>query len=158
MTLFEMTQNTAALYDLLQQEEIDEQTFNDMLESFGTEEKIEGYCQIIKQLTADEEMFKAELDRLKSRKDSLSKSIDRMKKALQSNLEVRNETKIKAGTFTVSIRESQAVSILDIDKLPQEVKTPQPPKVDKNLIKAMLKDGIKFEGAELVTNRSVSIR
>lgn len=46
-TLFEMTQQANTLYELLQNEEIDEQIFNDTLEAMGTEEKIESYCQII---------------------------------------------------------------------------------------------------------------
>ena len=49
-TLFEMTQQATELYEMLQAEEIDEQTFSDTLEAMGTGEKIEGYCQVIKQV------------------------------------------------------------------------------------------------------------
>ena len=47
-TLYELTNQANALYELLQGEEIDEQTFNDTLEAMGAGEKIESYCKIIK--------------------------------------------------------------------------------------------------------------
>ena len=69
-TLYEMTKEVANLYSLLQNDEIDEQTFADTFEAMSAD-KIEGYCQIIRQLSADEEMFKSEIDRLSKRKKSV---------------------------------------------------------------------------------------
>lgn len=40
MTLYELTAQASELYELLQNEEIDEQTFTDTLEAIGTEEKL----------------------------------------------------------------------------------------------------------------------
>ena len=66
-TLYEMTKEVENLYALLQNEEIDSQTFADTFEAMSVD-KIEGYCQIIRQLSSDEAMFKAEIDRLSKRK------------------------------------------------------------------------------------------
>ena len=63
-TIYELTEQANALYNLLQAEEIDEQTYNDTLEAMGAGEKVESYCKVIKQLQSDAEMYKTEIDRL----------------------------------------------------------------------------------------------
>lgn len=157
-TLFEMTQQATELYEMLQAEEIDEQTFADTLEAMGAGEKIEGYCQVIKQLQADVEMFKAEADRLAARKKTAENSIERMKTALLTYLQQTGQAKVKAGTFSVSVAQTKKVSIIDEAKLPPEYLIEQPAKVDKQAIKKALQEGAKINGAELVLNDGVRIR
>ena len=55
MTLYEMTEQAKTLYNMLSYGEIDEQTFNDTLESIGADDKINDYCIVIRQLKADAE-------------------------------------------------------------------------------------------------------
>ena len=74
MTLYEFTGAAKDLYALLENDEIDEQTFHDTLEAIGAEDKVESYCQIISQLEADKAelvdakiaVLQGEIDRLKS--------------------------------------------------------------------------------------------
>ena len=158
MTLYEMTQNAVALYELLQLEEIDEQTYLDTLEAMGAEEKIESYCQIIKQPQADAEMLATEAARIAARKKTAENSIDRMKEALLTYMQMTKQTKAKGGTFSVSVASTQKVNVTDESKIPAQWLVPQPPKVDKVGLKEALKGGEAVEGAELITTEGVRIR
>lgn len=157
-TLYEMTQQAKILYEMLQAEELDEQTFADTLEAMGTQEKVEGYCQIIKQLQADAEMFEAEETRLAARKKTIKNSIEKMRDTLLMFLQQSGQEKVKAGTFSVSIASTKKVNILDETKIPPEYLIEQPAKVNKTDIKKALQEGEKINGAELVTNFGVRIR
>lgn len=157
-TLYEMTAQACQLYELLQAEEIDEQTFSDTLEAMGATEKIESYCKVIKQLQADADMFKGEIDRLTARKKTAENGVDRMKAALLAFLQYSGQDKVKAGSFAVSTATTQAVNITDESKLPPEWLIAQPAKVDKAGIKKALKDGATIDGAELIENTGVRIR
>lgn len=157
-TLYQMTAQAGELYELLQGEIIDEQTFKDTLEAIGTEEKIEGYCQVIKNLQADLDMFKAEADRIADRMKPIKNNIDRMKESLLTFLKVSGQDKVKAGTFAVSIGTSKATNILDEALIPTEYKTPQPDKIDKTAIKNAIESGLTVAGAEIIINEGVRIR
>lgn len=157
-TLYEMTVNASKLYDLLLMGEIDEQTFNDTLESIGADEKINSYCEIINQFKADMKSLKDEINRLTERKNNCENAIERMKSALDEFMKASGKTKEKTDKFTIFYRDTQSVNILDENKLPDEYLTPQPPKIDKKAISAAIKGGEKVDGAELVTKSSINIR
>lgn len=157
-TLYEMTTQAAQLYELLQADEIDEQTFADTLEAMGAGEKVEDYCQIIRQFQADADMFAKEIERLEARKTTAKNGLDRMKKALLMYMQISGQDKVKAGAFTVSTATTQAVKITDESKIPQEYFVPQPPRADKTAIKNAIKEGVKIDGAEIVMNTGVRIR
>lgn len=157
-TLYELTTQATALYELLQAEEIDEQTFNDTLEAMGAGEKVESYCKVIKQLQNDVEMFKGEIDRLTARKKTTENAVDRMKNALLAFLQYSGQDKVKAGTFSVSTATTQAVQITDETLIPCIYLVEQPPKISKDAIKRALKSGEKVNGAELINNMGVRIR
>ena len=70
MTIYELTEQAAQLYALLESGEIDEQIFNDTLEAMGAEEKIKNCCYIIKQLEADAKALKEEKEKLDEEKEN----------------------------------------------------------------------------------------
>lgn len=156
--LYELTAQAAQLYEMLQGEEIDEQTFLDTLEAMGVNDKVESYCKIIKQLQSDAEMYGAEIARLKARKKTAENGIERMREALLTYLEMSGQDKVKAGTFSVSVSQTQKLSITEGAKIPPEYLVIQPPEVDKNGLKKAIKGGAVFEGIELVTSKGVRIR
>ena len=158
MNLYEMTNNAKELYELLQQDIIDEQTFADTLESIGVEDKLIGYCQVIGQLKADVEMLKAEEDRIGAKRKSAEKSIDRMKNTIGEFMLACGKDKKKAGTFSISITPVKSVNIIDENKIPKEFLVEQKPKVDRVGIRKAIDSGVSVAGAELVTNNSVRIR
>lgn len=157
-TLYEMTENAKMLYELLQSEEIDEQAVTDTLEAMGTDEKLESYGKIIRQMQADADMFKAELDRLTVKKRVSDNAVERMKNAVKEFLKAIGQKKVKAGAFDFCLVATQAVRITDERRLPEDYFIPQPDKIDKAGIKKALKDGTEIAGAELVSNISVRIR
>lgn len=158
MNIFEMTVAANQLYDLLTSGEIDEQTFNDTLQAMGTEEKLESYCKVIRQLEADAEMLKAEKERIEKKKKTVDNSIDRMKKAVMEFMKAQGTTKSSAGTFTVALSTSKAVNILDESKVPVRFLVEQAPKIDKSSIRAELMSGAEIEGCELQINEGVRIK
>ncbi len=157
-TLYEMTENAKLLYELLQSEEIDEQAVTDTLEAMGTDEKLESYGKIIRQMQADADMFKTELDRLTVKKRVSDNAVERMKTAVKDFLEAIGQKKVKAGAFDFCLVATQAVHITDERRLSEDYFIPQPDKIDKAGIKKALKDGTEIAGAELVSNISVRIR
>lgn len=157
-SLYELTEQAACLYELLQNNEIDEQAFNDTLEAMGAGEKAESYCKIIKQFQNDIDMFKSEVERLTARKKAAENAVDRMKNALLLFMQQTGQDKIKAGTFAVSTATTQAVQITDENAIPCIYLIEQPPKIDKAGIKKALKDGEAVAGAELINNTGVRIR
>ena len=158
MYLYEMTVATKQLYELLENEEIDEQTIADTLEAMGVEEKLEGYCKVIRQLEADAEMLKAEKERIENKKKTVDNSIGRMKKAVIEFMKASGSTKSTAGTFTVALSTSKATKIVDESLIPKKYFIKQEPKIDKKAILEMLKSGAKVKGCELQINDGVRIK
>ena len=159
MTLYEMTEQAQTLRDMLDAEEIDEQTFNDTLEAIGAEDKVNSYCQIIRELDGDNAAIKAEIERLKKRIEHNTSSINRMKQALDGFMTASGKKKEKTPFFSVSYRKSQSVDIINEADIPQEyikVKTETAP--DKVAIKAALKAGEAIPGCQLKDTESIQIR
>lgn len=158
MNIFEMTVAANQLYDLLTSGEIDEQTFNDTLQAMGTEEKLESYCKVIRQLEADAEMLKAEKERIDKKIKVSENAVNRMKKAIIDFMKASGSTKSTAGTFTVALSTSKAVNILDESKVPVRFLVEQAPKIDKSAIRQELMSGAEIEGCELQINEGVRIK
>lgn len=156
-TLYEMNAQAKALYELLQSDEIDEDVFRDTLESIGIEQKLESYCYIIKQLEADEEMYRAEAARLLKRARPIADKIERMKGQIIAYFAAVNRTRERAGVFAASVGTSQSVDVRDESLIPEQYFKPQPAKVDRAAIREVLKKGESVPGAELVTNTNVRI-
>ena len=158
MYLYEMTVATKQLYELLANEEIDEQTIADTLEAMGVEEKLEGYCQVIRQYEADKDMLKAEKERIDKKIKVCENSVNRMKKAVIEFMKASGSTKSTAGTFTVALSTSKATKIIDESLIPKKYFIKQEPKIDKKAILEMLKSGAKVKGCELQINEGVRIK
>lgn len=158
MNLYEMTVAANQLYDLLTSGEIDEQTFADTLQAMGTEEKLESYCKVIRQLEADAEMFKAEKERIANKQKMVENSVERMKKAVIEFMKAQGTDKTSAGTFTVALSTSKAVNIVDENKIPARFLVEQAPKIDKSAIRKELMAGEEINGCELQINEGVRIK
>lgn len=156
-TLYEMTKEVETLYSLLQNEEIDSQTFADTFEAMSAD-KIEGYCQIIRQLSADEEMFKSEIDRLSKRKKVCENAQARLKERMVGYFEAAGVDRMNTGTFLVSVASTPSVNITDEEKIPAEYRIAQPDKIDKYAIKTALRTDISVPGAEIIFTKGVRIR
>lgn len=121
------------------------------------EAKAESYCGLIRNVMADVEAYKSEIDRLTARKRAAENLVQRLKDALKDAMIMAEQPKLKAGTFSMSLRSSESVEVTNTDALADEfVQIERKPM--KSLIKEALKEGKMVEGAELVTKQSVTIR
>lgn len=155
--LYEMTEQVQALFDLLSNDEIDQQIYNDTMESMGVLEKVNGYCQIINQFKYDIDVYSAEIDRLSKRKKSMENKIEWLKGQLMNFYEANGSKPIEAGTFRVTVRNSEYVYIPDLDMLPKKYFKVKK-EADKSAIRQAIKDGHTVRGAEILTRGSVQIK
>ena len=120
-------------------------------------EKLEGTACYCRELRAEAEAIKAEEERLAKRRKALENKSERLKNYMMPALEAMGG-KVKGVMASVRIGKSQAVTVFDIDALPdafKHVKTTIDP--DKVALKKALKSGEVIPGAALEDRQSVVI-
>lgn len=157
MTLYEMTQTASELYALLEAGEIDEQVISDTLEAIEADQKCDSYCKVIRQLQADAEALKNEIDRLTAKKKAAEAAVERMKTALLAFTQASGG-KVRTELFSVSTRTTQSADIINPDAIPAAYRVPQPDKISKADILKALKAGENIPGAALNESTSVIIK
>lgn len=158
MTLYEMTEYAKLLYDMLQAEEVDEETVRDTIEAIGVQDKLEDYCKVIRQFEADAEMFKTEKGRIEAKQKRAENAVARLKNAILLYMSATGTDKQKCGLFEVKKGQSKAVNITDESLIPAEYKVAQPDKVNKADIRKALLNGEQVAGAEIQINENISIK
>lgn len=159
--IYNITGEFLQLLEMAQDEEIDKETIQDTLESVQMEfdDKADAYANIMTALSVDSNGIKAEIDRLKARKNAIDKNIENMKKALENAMQAINRPKIKTLTHTFYIgKNTPSVNIIDNDAVPKKFLIPQPDQVDKKGIAAYLKANGPAPWAELVQTETLKIR
>ena len=155
-TLYELTGIYRQIYDM----DMDDETKQDTLESIDWNEdyenKVENYIKVMKNLDADIEARKSEIDRLKKLNDADKSKKERMKTDLATSMELTGHEKVDTTLFKVSFRKSEAVEVDDF-LLPEAYKVATW-KADKKRLKEDLKNGLEILGAELVERKNLSIR
>lgn len=157
-TIYELTEQTQELLELLTDGEIDEQTFLDTIEGMGAINKVENICKVISCLSADSQMFSNEIKRCQDRKKTIDNNIVRLKKALYFFYIASGQKQLKVGTFTISSRKSTAVKITNEEAIPMDYFTIPMPKANLTAIKQAIKEGKEVPGAEIEERESVQIR
>lgn len=127
---------------------------------YNTEFKLENIVKLIRNMEAETTAYETEISRMKKKQATIINHVNYIKEHLvKPMLERRDDNKLKAGVFSVSLRKSQAVKILDEKLLTGKYLTPVfSTKIDKKLIKADIKEGLEVAGAELVDNKSIQIK
>ena len=160
MTLFEMTDAAKQLYALLEQEEIDEQTFHDTLEAIGAEEKLLAYVHVQKQLEAEYAAFAAEYERIEAKMDRLEMDIQRMRTAIAEFMKASGQKKARAGTFDIILRTWNHVEVDDESSIPEEYMRTKPAEThpDKKAIMQAIRSGTAVDGVHVEQTYSATIR
>ena len=164
-TLYELSGEARHLYALLRDEIIDEETFNDTLESIGAEDKVESYCRVIKQMEADIEteidahiaVYEKEISRLKEEKAWKQNNINELKDRLLLFIDACGGTIRRGSTFAAYPRETTSTEILDENIIPKKYKKVKYV-LDRTAINDALKSGLKVKGARIKTTRKVIIK
>ncbi len=146
MRLYELTEQWDAVFNMMEDGETDEQVIFDTLESIEgeIEDKADNYAKIIRNLQANADALKAEEERLYRRRKSAENHIQKLKDTLQANLEFIGKTKFKTDLFSFSVSKNggkQPLSITEnLDEIPGKYLIPQPPKVNNDAVRELLKN------------------
>jgi len=163
MTLYELTGQYLQLLAYAEDPEVDPQVIADTLEALDgdIEEKADGYAKVIRQLKADAEALKVEIDRLTARKRAIEGNVDRMMESLKNAMILCEKPKFKTELFTFGVQNNPPkVVIDDPENIPQYWLIQQDPKVNTSAIKEAIQNGDPFAAniAHLEQGQSLRIR
>ena len=145
-SIYELTDQWKEVEGMLYDGETDEQIILDTLESIDgeIEQKADNYAKLIKNMLSDAKILSAEEDRIRRRRQSIESRAKRLKETLQANLEYIGKTKFKTVLFSFSVSKNsgnQPLEITDnLDDIPGKFLIPQPPVVDKDKVRELLKE------------------
>lgn len=155
ITLYEIS-NT--LLDLIND---DDATDDQIQEAFAAlTDKAGGLAAVSKNLDATIAAFKAEESRLSTIRKRIENRQESLKSYAISQMEKLELTELTSGVHTLKLRKNPAsVNITDSGLIPARFqKITQTITVDKNAIKAELKDGYMVPGAELTQTTRLEIK
>ena len=149
------------IYAQLQAMELDDETFNDTLDSIdfqeSLEENIEYFVKMWKNALSDAERFKQAKQEFYDKEKNAKAKAEKYKEAIERALTMSGKKKVEAGLFTVSLRKSKQVDILDETKIPLEFLKLEYKPIKTELAKH-LKAGEVIEGATLIEKESLQVR
>ena len=166
--LYELTQEQLRLYERLSSEdainketgEIDESLANALaINQEELENKIIGTVLVFKQLSADAEMIKNEMDALSERYSRLNNNAKYVKERLENSLLNLGMMKFDNPKFSISFRKSTKVEITDESLIPAEfMKTKTTVEPSKKDIADAIKSGKEIAGCYLEENHKIQIK
>ena len=149
------------IYAQLQTMELDDKTFNDTLESIDFEKdlerNIEYFVKLLKNAVSDAESFKQAKQEFSEKEKHAKAKAEKYKEAIERALKMSNKQKVEAGLFTVSLRKSKQVDILDETKIPLEFVKLEYKPIKTELAKH-LKAGEVIEGVTLIEKESLQVK
>ncbi|HFI0306357.1 TPA: siphovirus Gp157 family protein [Streptococcus suis] len=149
------------IYAQLQAMELDDETFNDTLDSIDFQEdlerNIEYFVKMWKNASSDAERFKQAKQEFYEKEKNAKAKAEKYKETIERALKISNKQKVDAGLFTVSLRKSKQVDILDETKIPLEFMKMEYKPIKAELAKH-LKAGEVIEGATMIEKESLQVR
>lgn len=162
MKLYELTNAFTDLVELLENEEVEQDTIRDTLEAIESsiEEKAENIAKILNAYDGDIDLIKAEEKRLADKRKVIENKKDSLKDYLKSTLENAEIKNVKTLLFNISIRNNPpSVSIIDESLIPHEyITTKEVTSISKRDIIEQLKLGVEVPGVEMKQGTSLSIK
>jgi chaperonin cofactor prefoldin len=158
MKLYELSEKWNALQEL---DEVDAEALENALISIegGIREKAVGIGRLVKNLEADEEALKNEMERLRARKKTVSNKIDGLKYYLETNMKKTGLKKLGDSVVSCSIqRNPPRLKVVDEEQIPSCYYKPQPPVLDKKALLDDLKAEGEIPGAVIEQTESLRIR
>lgn len=146
MNLYELSSDLVQLRDLDEIEEVE--VIRNIIQT-EIENKGKGIIQVVRSMESDVDAVKNEIDRLNKIKRTKENNIKRLREYTKVCMEQMEVKKLETPVGNLTLR--KGVSSLKIDdesKLPDKyLEVVQSYKVDKDLLKADLKAGLKIDGA-----------
>lgn len=160
-SLYQITQEQAELFNFIL--EADGEITPDVEESLKINEqnfetKARGYIWMIKKLEADNITIGEEMARLQRIEKRNDKMIDRLKESMKNALIIFGDSK-KVDTFTLSLRKSKQVDIIDSELIPEAYRTIKTTElINKTEIKKAIESGLIVSGATIKENQNLQIK
>lgn len=156
--LHELTDELKHLQAMMQESDVDQESFQAALDGLNVEleSKLANLGLWVLSLRSDIDALKAEEQRLAKRRKGMESTVASLRQYMAVNM----DKTVKTPLVTISKRPgSESAVIFDPEAIPDDYTEPQPPKVDKTLVKKALQDGYEVPGARLETGQpSVTIR
>ena len=148
--MYKLTNAYSELLQLLYDDEANEQTVIDTLDSIESalEDKADCIASMMNGLQNDIDGLKKEIDRLQARKKTLENSKERLKGYIEAAMRATGKTKFKTMLFTYGIRKAGAralVLTVEPEQLPREFQ-----KITITADKDAIKAAMKAHGADAV--------
>jgi hypothetical protein len=148
MKLYELTDQYQILQDMMYDPEVDYQTLCDTMEAIWgeIEDKADSYAKIIREMSADIDVLKAEEKRLSVRRKNLECHKEWLMTNLEANMRECGKTKFKTALFSFNIQKNGGLEPLVIDggieDIPGRFLIPQDPVPSNDAIREYLKDHV----------------
>ena len=121
--------------------------------------KSESYAYAIKELDGEIDIIKSEIERLQALISKRDKSISRMKETVLKAMELYEIEKIETPMIKISVRESEAVEVINEAQIPDIYFAEKTTKtLSKTMIKEAIKSGASIDGAIIKINKSLQIK
>ena len=121
------------------------------------DEKVKAYGVIIREISAEIDECKAEMDRIKEIADKRERNLERLKTTLKDFMLNNDMPKYESIEVNISFRKSKALEIEEGIELPNEflkVKT----EPDKTAITDFIKNGGVVKGCQIVEKSNIQIK
>jgi chromatin segregation and condensation protein Rec8/ScpA/Scc1 (kleisin family) len=149
---------------MLQERDLDDQTFADTLESLSgdLEIKATNVAMFIRNLEANADAIKAAEKQMADRRKAIENKAERIKEYLLQNMVRTGITKIECPFFKITVRDNPESLVIESDKnIPLEYyNQPPPPEMvlDKMKLKKDLQMGVVVDGCKLESKKRVEIK
>jgi hypothetical protein len=121
--------------------------------------KTESYSYAIKEIDGEISIIKEEIERLQCLINSRDKAIKRMKDVILKAMETFEIDKIETPMIKISVRESEAVEVINEAQIPDIYFAEKTTKtLSKTMIKEAIKSGASIDGAIIKINKSLQIK
>lgn len=149
-TLYELTNEFQELYEMAT-EDGDEQAFIDSLESLQYElkDKAAGYAHVIHQIQMEVDECDRVIESFKSKKETRTNNIKRMKEALMRAMDIAEIKELPAGEYKMKIAKNGGLQPLKIDGDIPDNYTKVIVQPDNDLIRKALSEGKNLDFAHL---------
>lgn len=152
-SLYDIKQKILECIDMETGEVVDQERYDSL--NIEKHDKLRNTALLAINCTAEAEACEKQEKKFAARKKAAKKIVEWAKATLAREL---GGEKMKEAEFTISYRKSEVVEIADLNAVPDEFLTPQPPKVDKGGLKKAVKGGAVIDGVTIVEKQNIQIR
>lgn len=170
-SLYELTGDFLKIQDMLEGEEFDKEALMNTLEAvdYAIDIKAENYGKVIKNLEAVKAGIKGsrealktalndEINRLSDKEKAIDNKIKYMKEHLGQSMKVMGKEKIKTELFSFYFKKNQAVNVIDEGKALKSDYVRVKTELDREKLLAAMKNGKKFDFADIRESESLIMR